>query len=139
MNTIALLQNSQGIFDIKFENGTIVEELLEESVAKHNLYCFGRLDANATVNPELRRGFSGSFLEDSEFFSLAWAYYMEGNVTFDSITAIITEFNKACARDYNAGLIEKKIIMKSGTRLDKNSLSFRISIGENTQSFTVNI
>lgn len=139
MNTIALIQDSNGEFGIKFENKTFVEESIEMSIAKHNLLCFGRLNKNTTTNPLMRRGSVLSVLNGNEVFSTAWAYYMEGVITTSNITKIINEFNRACDRDLKAGIIEKSIVLKSVTKLDKTTLNFKIEIGGQEQSFTINL
>lgn len=139
MNTVALLQDSNGEFGLKFENGTIVEEPVEVSFAKHNLFCFGRLNKNATKNPLLRRGSILSFLTDKDVFSVAWVYYLEGVITSSNMTKIINEFNRACDRDLKAGLIENSVYLKSVSKLDKTTVLFKIEIGGQDQTFTINL
>lgn len=139
MTAIALTQDRNGQFEFTYANGAMVRESSELSFAKHNLFCFGRLNINLTINPLLRRGSIGSALENRELYSAAWLYYLEGNINFDAMQKIISEFNRACDRDFNAGLIAKKISLKSITKLDKTSLGFKIQIGSENNDFTINL
>lgn len=136
---IAFTQDKDGKFGITFKDGKIVKEPNEVSFAKHNLLCFGRLNKNLTKNQQLRQGCVGSILEGRNLYSTAWSHYMEGNITLDTMKRLIQDYNAACDRDYKAGLIDKKIKLKSVTKLDKNSLQFKIQIGEQDQNFTINL
>lgn len=139
MNTIAISKTINGDFDISFENGSFVEELSEESFAKHILLCFGRLNENATVNPLIRNGDLASYFEDEELFSIAWAFYIENNIRFENINQIIEQFNKSCDRDFNKGLFSQKIKMTNISKIDKNTVSFKITIGDTDKAITINI
>lgn len=139
MNDIALIQDKEGKFSVRYKDGDFVMESSEISFAKHNLLCFGRLNRNLTINPKLRKGDLGSFLENNELFSTAWLYYMESNITLEGMRKLIGEFNRACERDFKLGLFENRILLKNITKLSKNSLLFKIQIGNQTQDFTINI
>ena len=127
MDNIALTQDKDKIFRITYKDGKLVRERSEISFAKHNLFCFGRLDRNLTINPTLRRGFAGSVMENREMYSTAWNSYREGSVTTDTENRIISIFNQACDRDLKFGLFELPIRLISIQRLDKTSLLFNIS------------
>lgn len=139
MNAIAINKNIDQEFDISFENGSIVRELKEESFLKHNLLCFGRLNNNSTKDPTVRIGDLISFFEDSEIFSISWAYFRENNINFNTITKIIEKFNKACDRDFNNGLLDHRIKMINITKLGRNNLLFKVIIGDIEQEITINI
>lgn len=139
MNSIALQQDKNGQFSLNYKNGMLVREANEVSFAKHNLLCQGRLNKNLTINPKLRSGSLGSTLENFELYSTAWIYFAEGNMSFEAMEKIIGEFNRACNRDFQAKLITQRIFLKSITKLDKNSLLFKIKFGNQEQEYTINI
>ena len=126
-------QNESGVWDLQIENGAIVKEDIYQSYLKHNFLCFGRGDKNIVAIPEYRRGTLQSYLGNREFFSQAWIYYMEGNISEPQVTKIIQEINKACQRDKRLGLIDKDINLKSVINLDKNKLSFTFVLGSQEQ------
>lgn len=129
-----MFQNSDGDWDIKIENGKIVKENIYVSYLKHNFLCFGRGDKNIVAIPEYRKGTIQSYIENREYFSQAWLYYIEGNITLQNINKIIQEVNAACQRDKRLGFIDKDIQVKSVIKLDKNKLSFTYVIGSQEQS-----
>jgi len=139
MTSIALNQDSTGRFNISYENGALKREADELSCAKHNLFCFDRLNKNLTKNPKLRRGDLGSFLEGRDLYSKSWLYYLEGSITLESMTKIAEEFNSACNRDFQAGIIKNKVSLKSITKLDKNTINFTINIGSSSTDYTINL
>lgn len=139
MNSIALQQDKNGQFGLVYKEGMLAREASEISFAKHNLLCKGRLNKNLTINPKLRSGSLGSALETFELYSTAWLYFLEGSVSFDAMEKTIGEFNRACNRDFQAKLITQRIFLKSITKLDKNSLLFKIKIGNQEQEYTINI
>lgn len=139
MTSIALEQDSNGRFGVVFENGVLKRESNEISCAKHNLFCFGRLNRNLTKNPTLRRGDLSNILVNRELYSNAWAYYLEGNITLEAMQKITEEFNAACNRDFKAGLIQNKVSLKSITKLDKTTVQFTINVGQSPVDFTINL
>lgn len=139
VDSIALVSDSNGKFNFEYKDGILVREKSENSFAKHNIYCFGRLDPNLTVDPLLRKGFSGSVFESRQMYSIAWAYYQEGDITLSAMEGIIREFNLSCDADFKLGLFEKKIVMKSITKTNKNSILIKIEIGGEDLNFTINI
>lgn len=139
MDCVALEQNSDGKFIISYENGKLKRERGELSWAKHNLFCFGRLNRLFTTNRKARRGDIGNFLENSNLYSICWSFYVEGVITFQTMKKTIEEFNSACSRDYKSGLFDNKIQLKSIRKLDKNTLNFTIEIGGNSSDITIKI
>ena len=129
-----IFQNTNGYWDIVIENGKIVKENIYESYLKHNFLCFGRGDKNIVEIPERRKGTIQSLLENREYFSQAWLYYIEGNITLSNVNKIIQEVNIACQRDKRLGLIDKDIQLKSVIKLDKTKLSFIYAIGSQEQN-----
>jgi len=129
-----MFQDNDGEWDIQIANGKIVKENIYESYLKHNLLCFGRGDKNIVELPEYRNGTLQSFLENREYFSQAWLYYIEANITFSNINKIIQEINLACQRDKRMGLIDKSIQVKSIIKLDKNKLLFTFTINSSEEA-----
>lgn len=128
-----IFQNANGQWDFIIENGKIVTENIYESYLKHNFLCFGRADKNIAEIAERRKGTIQSLLENREYFSQAWLYYIEGNITLSNINKIIQEVNIACQRDKRLGLIDKDIQLKSVIKLDKTKLAFIYTIGSQEQ------
>jgi hypothetical protein len=139
MQAIALIQDKNGSFNIKYKEGLLVREESEVSFAQHNLLCFGRLDQNFTQNPLLRKGSALSVLEGRLIYSTSWLYYLEGDIDLESIKKLIADFNQACDRDYKEGLFEKRIVLKNIIKIGKNSLLIKIVIGTQDQEFIINI
>jgi len=115
-------------FTIEFENGKIKRGTCEQSYALHNLLCYGRLNKNLTVNQVKRMGWAGSTAYVREFFSSAWNYYLEANMTQDGIKLLINEFNRACDRDYRGGLLDRSLKISKITRLAKSTLKITLAI-----------
>ena len=136
---IAFDKNQEGVFDISYENGKLKREDNSLAFLKANLYCFGRLDPNLTVDPLLRKGSAISALESSEAFSTAWAFYLEGDISNQSMEELIKEFNISTERDYRNGLIDKKITLNYINKLSKNSIRLNINIGQEEVDFEVNV
>ena len=136
---IAFDKNKEGVFDISYENGKLKREDNSLAFLKANLYCFGRLDPNLTVDPLLRKGSAISALESSEAFSTAWAFYLEGDISNQSMEELIKEFNISTERDYRNGLIDKKITLNYINKLSKNSILLNINIGQEEVDFEVNV
>lgn len=128
-----LFQNISGHWDVIIENGKIKKENIYESYLKHNFLCFGRGDKNIVQIPERRNGTIQSLLENREYFSQAWLYYIEGNITFENVNKIIQEINAACQRDKRFGLIDKDIQLQSVIKLDKTKLLFTYKISSEEQ------
>jgi len=139
MDCIALEQNEKGEFTISYENGMLKREKSELSWAKHNLLCFGRLSKILTKNPRKRNGDIGNFLENNNFYSTCWSYYLEGVINLATMNEIIREFNSSCSRDQSRGLFSNNIKLKSITKLDKNTLNFIIEIGGSSSEITIKI
>jgi hypothetical protein len=129
-----MFQDTNGRWDIEIQNGKIVKENIYSSYLKHNFLCFGRGDRNIVELPEYRRGTIQSLLSNKEYFSQAWIYFLEGNITLENINKIIQEVNIACQRDKRLGLIDKNIEVKSVIKLDKNKLSFTYVVGSEEQN-----
>jgi len=128
-----LFQNIDGKWDIIVENGKIKKENIYESYLKHNFLCFGRGDKNIVQTPERRNGTIQSLLDNKEYFSQAWLYYIEGNITIQNVNKIIQEINTACQRDKRLGLIDKDIQLQSVIKLDKTKLLFTYKISSEQQ------
>ena len=139
METVALIQDNEGKFNLNYSEGVLVREDSEISFTKHNLLCFGRLDNNLTKNPTLRNGSASAVLESRLIYSTSWSYYMEGDISLEAMKRIIVDFNTACDRDYKAGLFEERIVLKNITKIDSNSILLRVRIGAQDQEFTINI
>lgn len=139
MDCISLQQNSQGKFTISYENGQLKREKSEISWAKHNLFCFGRLNRLFTKNRKARRGDIGNFLEGSDLYSICWSFYVEGVINLKTMQEIVTQFNSSCLRDQRKGYFDNKTQLKSITKLDKNTLNFTIEIGGNLSDITIKI
>lgn len=139
MDCVALEQNNNGEFTISYEKGILKREKAEVSFAKHNLLCFGRLNKIFTKNPRARRGDIGNFLENANLYSICWSFYLEGVINFQTMKNIIAEFNSSCSRDKLKGLFDEKTTLTSISKLDKNTLNFRIEVGGNPSDITINI
>jgi hypothetical protein len=124
---IAFVQK-EGKFTIEFENGKIKRGTPEQSYALHNLLCFGRLNRHLTANQTKRLGWAGDSAYVKEFFSSAWNYYLESNITQDSLKLLINEFNRACDRDYRDGYLDRKLKIAKITRLTKTTLKITLAI-----------
>lgn len=139
MDNVAINQNENGVYTISYENGMLKRENSSVSIAKHNLLCFGRLNKNLTKNQKGRLGDIGNYLESKPNFSICWMYYREGIINQQTMQKIIEEFNNSCDRDLKNKVIDKKVILKSVRKLDRNVLGFTISIGGSTQEITINL
>lgn len=124
---IAFTQKN-GEFTIEFENGKIKRGTAEQSYALHNLLCFGRLNRHMTINQTKRLGWAGSSAYVREFFSTAWNYYLESNITTENLQFLINEFNSACERDYRNGLIDRSLKISRISRLSRTTLKITLSI-----------
>jgi hypothetical protein len=131
------LEQKDGEFGVVYENGMLKQEDQNISWVKHNLLCFGRADRNLTVNPTLRKGSLGEFLEGRKLYSNAWKYYLGQNITDDNLKGIKTEFNNACNRDFLLGYITKRISMISCVKTGKNSVLCKVQIGDNQIDLTI--
>lgn len=132
-----MFQDTNGRWDVIIENGKIAKENIYESYLKHNFLCFGRGDKNIVEIPYRRNGNIQSLLENREYFSQAWLYYIEGSITIETVNKIIQEVNIACQRDKRLGLIDKDIQLKSVIKLDKTKLLFTYKIGSAEQINTI--
>jgi len=139
IQTIEFNKNQEGSFDISYENGQLKREDNSLSFLKANLYCFGRLDPNLTVDPLLRKGSAISALETSEMFSTAWSLYLEGDISSQAMEQLIIQFNLSTERDYRNGLIDKKITLNYISKLSKTSILLNINIGQEEVEFEVNV
>ena len=135
----ALFEQENGEYTIKFENGKIKTTSPEYSLAQHNLLCYGRLNKNMTTNPKNRLGWSGAAAYAKAFFSTAWKNYLEGNITQENISVMITDFNQACNRDFLSGLVSQKVAIKSVYKLDKTTLKINMTVGSDPQSIVISI
>lgn len=136
---IALIKNEEGYYNLKYKNGTLVTEDPEMSYIKHNLLCFGRLNRNFTEVNNNRLGSAISSLEGREMYSTSWNYFKEGLITQENVRNLVQEFNRACNRDYNLGLFNKKIKLETVSRLDKETLIFTINVGGEPKKLTIDI
>ena len=125
------LEQKDNVFGLVYENGMLKQEDQNVSWIKHNLLCFGRADKNLTVNPTLRKGSLGEFLEGRKLYSNSWRYFLAQNITDDNLSGIKTEFNNACSRDFLLGFMTKKATMISVVKTGKNSVLCKIQIGDN--------
>lgn len=138
-DTIALEESSFGRYDVVYENGMLKREPRELSFVKHNFACFGRSNDDSTSKPEKKEGDLLSFFEQNEVFSTAWTNYIENNNTTTNISNIIIDFNKSTERDFQLGLFDKKIEIKSGVKLDKNTILVKVEIDNQSTEFEFNI
>lgn len=128
-----------GEFTIEFEGGKIKRGTAEQSYALHNLLCFSRLNANLTTNQTKRLGWAGTAAYSKEFFSSAWNNYLESNMSLSNITLMTNEFNRACSRDYLAGLIDKKIKIIQVNRLDRTTAKIKLGIDSSTTDIVIKL
>lgn len=137
-DNISFIQKD-GNFTIEFENGKIKRGSAEQSFALHNLLCFGRLNKTLIPRGSFGGGWAGSIAYVKEFFSPAWSYYKEGNFTTTELRGIINEFNKACDRDYRAGLIQNKIIINKIYKLDKTTMVINLGLDNGETEITIKL
>lgn len=139
MKQCVFFDKKNGEFTVIAENGKLKKESSELSYVKHNLLCFGRADKNSIVEPLNRNGSTIEYNDQRAYFSKAWIYFLEGNITESNMIGIINEFNKACDRDLKNGLFTKKISLKSISRLDKTTLLFKVDIGSQSQEIKLSL
>jgi hypothetical protein len=139
MKECVFFDKIDGKFCIKAENGKLKKESAENSYIKHNLLCFGRADQYLIAESANRNGSTSEYTDQQAKFSKAWVYYLEGRITERNLFGIVTEFNKACDRDFKRGLFQNKISLKSVSRLDKSTLLFRITIGGQPKELKIQI
>lgn len=137
-SNISFIQKD-GNFTIEFENGKIKRGSPEQSFALHNLLCFGRLDKTLIPKGSFGGGWAGSAAYAKDFFSAAWSYYKEGNFTTTELRGVINEFNKACDRDYRAGLIKNKIIINNIYKLDRTTMVINLGLDTGETNITISL
>jgi len=139
MKQCVYFEKRNGEFTVVAENGRLKMEPAELSYVKHNLLCFGRADKYLIPEASNRQGSTMEYNDQRPYFSKAWVYFLEGNITDSNLTEIINEFNKACDRDLKAGLFTRKISLKTISRLDKATLLFNVDIGGQPQEIKISI
>jgi len=139
MKNCVYFEKKNGEFTVVAENGKLKTEPAELSYIKHNLLCFGRADNYSIAESTNRNGCTMEFNDKQSYFSKAWIYFLEGSITPENVSGVIREFNKACDRDLRAGLFNRKIFLKEVTRIDKNTLVFKIDINGQSQTIKISI
>lgn len=139
MKECVAFEKINGQFTVIAEKGKLKKELSEVSYLKHNLLCFGRADKYLITEPLNRNGSTLEFNDKTPKFSKAWVYFLESGITDNNMYSIISEFNKACDRDFRAGLFSRKISLKTISRLDKTTLLFKVEIEGQTQQIKLSL
>jgi len=139
MNELVAFTQKDGEFTIEFENGKIKRGTPERSYALHNLFCFGRLSEDLASKEGKKLGWAGSPAFLKEFFSTAWSYYLEDDFTTSSVRNMINEFNRACDRDYKAGLTTRKVAINKVFKLDKTTMVVNLILDSGETNITIKL